>query len=177
MNKKSWYEDYLKEAEDAGFHHEQDSDRPAPEQGGSLNLVHENGITHIWQILEGWQVAEYIEGYAQNHRPHEELTEALKDLPKTLKGWHESNVQLTSYLDEGDAVTLDIIDEMTGVVPPETFFNDKFKSGEIQGCLQVGEPYDHKNGEARYITFYRKVTLTKASDCWRYAGIKPKWRG
>jgi len=177
MNKKTWWEDDLKEAEAAGFHHEQDSNKPSLERGGNISLVHKNGITHIWTIRDGWQVAELIDGHFQNHRPQEELSEALKSLPKTLAGWNESKKALTSYLEVGDPVTMDIIDEMAGCVPPITFFNNKYREGAVQGCLQVGEPYNHDaDGNPNYMTFHRTVKLTKASDYWRYVGIKPLWR-
>lgn len=35
------------------------------------------GVTRIWEIRRGWQVADLIDGYYVNHRPTDTLTSAV----------------------------------------------------------------------------------------------------
>ena len=80
-DKKTWWEDPLKEAEAAGFTHETPSNDVPLERGGGLHLT--RGNTYIWQFIKSgvgvfWQVAELIDGRFCNHRPQESIQEALK---------------------------------------------------------------------------------------------------
>lgn len=75
---------------------------------------------------------------------------------KTYKGWHESNAKtIDEYLIIGDEVDEEMIDYFRDILPPKT--SNMF-------MLQVGEPCDHVNGKATYITF------VKQNSKWIYRG-------
>jgi hypothetical protein len=75
-----------------------------------------------------------------------------EDNMKTYKDWKGS---LHKYLDIFDLVDEEMVNHFTNVLPPATFRRD---------LIQLGEPFDHINGQAVY------PTLMKTAEGWRYAG-------
>lgn len=89
---------------------------------------------------------------------------------KTRQCWRESKKSLTEYLQEGDAVDMEIIDYVIGVLPPVTM------TGKV---IQMGEPYDSCpiTGKARYITFEKKRRIGydySIDGDWEYVGLVTK---
>jgi hypothetical protein len=74
---------------------------------------------------------------------------------KTLKGWHESQLQLTPYLQPGDAVEAEFADWALNLLPPA------YWSSQV---VQIGEPNDHIAGRPTFATFYRE------GGAWFFAG-------
>ena len=75
---------------------------------------------------------------------------------KTYKGWLESRTKtIDEYLNIGDEVDEEMVDYFRDILPPKTYRSD---------ILQVGEPYDHINGRAIYLTF------KKEDSRWIYKG-------
>ncbi len=76
---------------------------------------------------------------------------------KTEKGWHESKMWLSKYLEIGDEVDEDLADYFLGVLPP-AFYN--------HAMIQIGEPFAHnKNGNPIY------QTIQQIDNHWYYKGI------
>jgi hypothetical protein len=75
---------------------------------------------------------------------------------KTEKGWHESNLSLTQYLEVGDSVDESIADYVLFVLPPAYYTSE---------LLQMGEPFSSVRGEATYITLHRADGIH-----WKYVG-------
>lgn len=75
---------------------------------------------------------------------------------KTYKEWEKSKAEtIYEYLNIGDKVDEEIIDYFRDIVPPVTI--NSF-------TLQVGEPSDHINGKATFMTFM------KVNGEWIYKG-------
>jgi len=78
---------------------------------------------------------------------------------KTMKGWKDSVMRLSQYLQEGDEVDDELVDHFLGVVPPAT---------HTRSCIQMGEPYSQNYEGHTYLT------LEKIGIRWIYTGIKNK---
>jgi hypothetical protein len=74
---------------------------------------------------------------------------------KTYADWTKSRLDLSHFLQPGDAIDDAMFDYFLGVLPPKTSRTD---------LLQMGEPYDHVQGRPTY------STLHKVEGRWIYAG-------
>lgn len=83
---------------------------------------------------------------------------------KTYKGWLNSKAKtIDEYLTIGDEVDEEMINYFRDILPPAT---DNFT------ILQVGEPSNHINGQAIYMTFKReKGKWIFKGDCFRDGGV------
>lgn len=75
---------------------------------------------------------------------------------KTYKGWGEAKINLTKYLDVGDAVDEAMYDYFLCVLPPAHY---------SKTMVQIGEPFRHINNAPTFLT------LVKNQVGWMYAGI------
>ena len=74
---------------------------------------------------------------------------------KTIQGWHDSQNQLTPYLDTGDEVEPAFADWALNIMPP-AYWSDRI--------VQIGEPHSHVHGQPTYATFYLDAGV------WRFGG-------
>ncbi len=74
---------------------------------------------------------------------------------KTMQGWHNSQQQLTPYLEAGDEVEEAFADWALNIMPPA------FWSTRI---IQIGEPHSHVEGIPTFATFYRDA------GTWHFGG-------
>lgn len=72
---------------------------------------------------------------------------------KTYDGWKDS--KLSEYLQIGDLVDEDMFNYFLNVLPPATLTHN---------IIQIGEAYDHYEGQPTYIT------LKRTPEGWEYAG-------
>ena len=69
---------------------------------------------------------------------------------KTLAGWHNSQQQLTPYLQAGDEVEPASSDWALNILPPAYWSST---------VVQIGEPHSHIDGRPTFATFYRQGSL------------------
>ena len=74
---------------------------------------------------------------------------------KTKAQWNASGQNLTSFLEVGDEVDVEMADYFLCVLPP-TFYSSTL--------IQIGEPYDFKSGGETFMTIH------KIGEFWVYAG-------
>lgn len=75
---------------------------------------------------------------------------------KSYKGWLNSSAKtIEEYLNKGDEVDNEMIEYFTDILPPIT---------QNSLMLQVGEPSNHIDGKALYMTF------TNENSKWIYKG-------
>jgi hypothetical protein len=74
---------------------------------------------------------------------------------KTYASWTNSRLDLSLFLQVGDAVDDEMFRYFLEVLPPKTWRAD---------LLQIGEPYSHLQGRPTY------ATLHKCDGRWIYAG-------
>lgn len=81
---------------------------------------------------------------------------------RSERQWHESNLNLSKYLQVGDAV-----DEALQSYFLEVLFPAHFDST----MTQMGEPHDHNgaNGQARFATIQKHP-----SGAWIYTGLRTR---
>ncbi len=90
---------------------------------------------------------------------------------KTYIEWNGSVLDLSAFLQIGDAVDQEMADYFLCVLPPACHRSD---------LIQIGEPYSHVQGRATYSTI-RKVdgTWMYCGHCWHgqstEATQKPEW--
>lgn len=91
---------------------------------------------------------------------------------KTLKEWHESQLDLLDYLGTTPCeIDEDIYYDQLGVVPPAYSKN---------GLFQVGEAYTHDDNDIPYYFTFKRVELPKTKNSWRrysyyFIGILPEF--
>ena len=85
---------------------------------------------------------------------------------KDMAGWHTAGVDLSKYLEVGDAVSEDLMMYFLEVLPPATW---------RPALIQIGEPFDLVNGRATFSTIYRRHGgWFYAGNCHRGEGVEPK---
>lgn len=75
-----------------------------------------------------------------------------------MKEWHESKLDLHTFLNVGDAVDDKLYWYFLEVLPPACWDST---------CVQIGEPYSHDNMNRPMF-----ATLEKQNGHWIYTGIK-----